>query len=71
MCLVPGALVFYGGAGRARDTRDTIQYNTIKNYLNTVKSFSIKKKQTKTDLQDCRVGVTIDIDNNNNHLLLF
>ena len=38
---------------------NTIQYNTIKIYLNTVKSFSTKK--TKTDLQDCRVGVTIDI----------
>ena len=45
---------------------NTIQYNTIKIYLNTVKSFN--KKKTKTDLQDCRVGVTIDIDKDNNHL---
>ena len=44
---------------------NTIQYNTIKIYLNTVKSFSTQKK-TKTDLQDCRVGV--DIDKHNHHL---
>ena len=42
-----------------------IQYNTIKIYLNTVKSFSTQKK-TKTDLQDCRVGV--DIDKHNHRL---
>ena len=38
----------------------------MKVYLNTVKSFSTKK--IKTDLQDCRVGVTIDTDKDNNHL---
>ena len=42
-----------------------IQNNAIKIYLNTVKSFSTQKK-TKTDLQDCRVGV--DIDKHNHHL---
>ena len=42
----------------------TIQYNKI--YLNTVKS-SVQKK-TKTDLQECRVGVLIDMDKHNDHL---
>ena len=40
--------------------------NAIKFYLNTVKAFSTKK--TKTDLQDCRVGVTIDMNKHNDHL---
>ena len=31
-----------------------------------VKSFSTKK--TKIDLQDCCVGVAIDMDKHNNHL---
>ena len=45
---------------KSRNSHNTIKENTIKIYLITVKSFSTKK--TKTDLQDCRVGVTIDID---------
>ena len=54
-------------AEEPRREMNTVQYNTIKIYFNTVKSFSTQKK-TKTDLQDCRVGVTIDIDKDNNHL---
>ena len=49
---------------------DTIQYTIIQYNKNLFKHGKIIQytKKTKTDLQDCRVGVTIDIDNNNNHL---
>ena len=43
---------------------NTIQYN--KNLFKYGKIVQYKK--TKTDLQDCRVGVTVDIDKDNNHL---
>ena len=43
---------------------DKIQYN--KNSFQHGKIVQYKK--TKTDLQDCRVGVTIGIDKDNNHL---
>ena len=48
----------------------SIQYNTIQYNKNLFKHGKIVqyKKTTKTDLQDCRVGVTIDIDKDNNHL---
>ena len=41
-----------------------MQYN--KNSLQHGKI--VQYKTTKTDLQDCRVEVTIDIDEDNNHL---
>ena len=41
----------------------TIQQNLFKH---SIKS-SVQKK-TKTDLQDCRVGVLIDMDEHNDHL---
>ena len=41
-----------------------LQYNTIQYNKNLSKHGTQKK--TKTDSQDCRVGVTIDIDKDNN-----
>ena len=47
-----------------------VQYNAIQYNKNLFKHGKIVqyKKTTKTDLQDCRVGVTIDMDKDNNHL---
>ena len=49
--------------------RNATQCNAIQYNTNLFKHGKIVKyKKTKTDLQDCRVGVTIDIDKDNNHL---